>query len=151
MPELEQPKFPTTEKPHLSPNPHDLTTEYEDAGRGTPVIENTQPRVQGDYDTDQDARISVLEGKMAQAESDIETLQAQTFVASFDGQNGAIVTDGTLETNSSKVVGLTGQLPYLTTAPSADNTSGFLKIVVLDAEPATYYDGYYYIITEAGE
>ena len=117
MPELEQPKFPTTEKPHLSPNPHDLKTEYEDAGRGTPVIENTQPRVQGDYDTDQDARISVLEGKMAQAESDIDALQAQTFVSSFDGNNGAIVTDGTLETNPSKVVGLTGQLPYLTTAP----------------------------------
>ena len=146
MPELEQPKFPTTEKPHLSPNPHDLKTEYEDAGRGTPVIENTQPRVQGNYDTDQDARISALEGKMAQAESDIDALQAQTFVSSFDGNNGAITTDGTLETNPSKVVGLTGQLPYLTTAPSADNTSGFLKIVVLASDPATKYDGYLYLI-----
>lgn len=38
-------------------------------------------------------------------------------------------------------------IPYLTTAPTADNANG-LKIVVLDAEPATYYDGYYYIITE---
>ena len=84
---------------------------------------------------------------MAQAESDIETLQAQTFVASFDGQNGAITTDGTLETDSSKVVGLTGNLPYLTTAPSADNTSGFLKIVVLASDPATKYDGYLYLIS----
>lgn len=38
-------------------------------------------------------------------------------------------------------------LPYLTTAPSANNTSG-LKIVVLSSEPATKYDGYLYIITE---
>lgn len=37
-------------------------------------------------------------------------------------------------------------LPYLTTAPSANNTSG-LKIVVLSSEPATKYDGYLYIIT----
>ena len=37
---------------------------------------------------------------------------------------------------------------YSTTAPTADNTSG-LKFVVLSAEPATYYNGYYYIITEA--
>ena len=38
-------------------------------------------------------------------------------------------------------------ISYLTTAPSADNTSGRLEFVVLDAEPATYYNGYYYIIT----
>ena len=36
-------------------------------------------------------------------------------------------------------------LGTLTTAPSSANTDG-LKIVVLTAEPATYYDGYYYII-----
>ena len=39
-------------------------------------------------------------------------------------------------------------IPYQTTAPTANNTNG-LKIVVLDTEPDTYYDGYYYIITEA--
>ena len=38
-------------------------------------------------------------------------------------------------------------VPYLTTAPSSANTSGKLKFVVLSSEPATYYDGYYYIIT----
>lgn len=38
---------------------------------------------------------------------------------------------------------------YLTTAPSAANTAGDLKFVVLSAEPATYYNGYYYIITGA--
>ena len=41
------------------------------------------------------------------------------------------------------------EIQYLTTAPSADNTSGNLKIVVLSAEPATYYNGYIYYITEA--
>ena len=38
---------------------------------------------------------------------------------------------------------------YLTTAPSAANTSGRLIFVVLTSEPATKYDGYFYIITEA--
>lgn len=35
----------------------------------------------------------------------------------------------------------------LTTAPTAPNTEG-LKFVVLDAEPATRYEGYIYLITE---
>ena len=39
-----------------------------------------------------------------------------------------------------------GYLQFTTTAPSANNTNGYLKIVVLTSEPATYYDGYYYII-----
>lgn len=38
-------------------------------------------------------------------------------------------------------------LPYLTTAPTSDNTDG-LKIVVLNSEPSTRYNGYLYIITE---
>lgn len=37
---------------------------------------------------------------------------------------------------------------YLTTAPTADNTAGDLKIVVLSSEPATKYNGYLYFITE---
>ena len=39
-------------------------------------------------------------------------------------------------------------IEYTTTAPTAANTDG-LKIVVLSSEPATYYDGYLYIITGA--
>ena len=39
-------------------------------------------------------------------------------------------------------------LPYLTTAPSADNTDG-LKIVVLSSDPSTKYNGYLYLITGA--
>lgn len=42
--------------------------------------------------------------------------------------------------------GATNGLGYLTTAPTADNTDG-IKIVVLNAEPATKYAGYLYIIT----
>lgn len=42
-----------------------------------------------------------------------------------------------------------GQIPYFTTAPIADNTSGFLKFVVLNTEPATRYNGYLYIIVES--
>lgn len=44
---------------------------------------------------------------------------------------------------------LTEKLGYLTTAPSQDNTSGVLQIVVLSSEPATKYNGYLYIITGA--
>lgn len=43
----------------------------------------------------------------------------------------------TIEVNSVK---------YSTTAPTADNTDG-LKVIVLDSEPATKYNGYLYIIT----
>lgn len=41
---------------------------------------------------------------------------------------------------------LTKNLPVLTTAPTAANTEGGLILVVLASEPATYYNGYYYII-----
>ena len=40
-------------------------------------------------------------------------------------------------------------VPYITTAPTANNTTGKLIFVVLTSEPGTYYNGYYYIITEA--
>lgn len=39
-------------------------------------------------------------------------------------------------------------VPFLTTAPTEANTDG-LKFVVLSADPATKYDGYFYIITTA--
>lgn len=43
---------------------------------------------------------------------------------------------------------ISSQTKYLTTAPTAANTSGNLIFVVLSSEPGTYYNGYYYIITE---
>ena len=39
-------------------------------------------------------------------------------------------------------------LPYITTAPSSDNTNGII-VVVLSSEPATYYNGYLYLIEES--
>ena len=39
-------------------------------------------------------------------------------------------------------------LPYITTAPTEDNSNGKLIVVVLSSEPATKYNGYLYIITE---
>lgn len=46
---------------------------------------------------------------------------------------------------SGDAVNVTG-LGYLTTAPTANNTAGDLKVVVLSSEPATRYLGYWYII-----
>lgn len=40
-------------------------------------------------------------------------------------------------------------LPYLTTAPSADNTDGGLILVFLSADPATKYSGYLYFIEQS--
>ena len=40
----------------------------------------------------------------------------------------------------------TGSIVPLTTEPTADNPDGDLKIVILDVEPAHYYDGYWYLI-----
>ena len=37
---------------------------------------------------------------------------------------------------------------YLTEAPTEDNPDDDLKFVVLDQEPATKYEGYFYIILE---
>ena len=56
---------------------------------------------------------------------------------------------GNITQNGSPLV-ISG-ITYLTTAPSADNTDGDLKFVILDHEPATYYNGYYYIITESAQ
>jgi len=44
---------------------------------------------------------------------------------------------------------VTNNLPILTTAPTSANTEGGVIIVVLDQEPATYYNGYLYLIQEA--
>lgn len=40
-------------------------------------------------------------------------------------------------------------IAYSTTAPSSDNLDGDLKVVVLTSNPATKYNGYWYIITGA--
>lgn len=48
MPELTpSPKFPISEKPHLSPNPK-LEDSIVDGGRGTPVVVGTEPKEQAE-------------------------------------------------------------------------------------------------------
>ena len=42
----------------------------------------------------------------------------------------------------------TDEIKYRDTAPTEDNNSGNLKVVVLSYEPSTYYNGYIYYITE---
>ena len=44
---------------------------------------------------------------------------------------------------------VTRNLPILTTAPISANTEGGIIIVVLSSEPATYYDGYLYLIQDS--
>lgn len=66
------------------------------------------------------------------------------------GNNGDIGVDNSLQVASNNLK-LTGKLPYLTSAPSADNTSGFMTIVVVSSEPAAAdrKAGYLYIVVSA--
>ncbi len=52
-----------------------------------------------------------------------------------------------LAADGSGSVTWTNGIPYLTTAPSANNPDAGLKIVVLDTDPVNKYNGYLYIIT----
>lgn len=150
MPEKEQPNFPIGGKPYLSPNPNNPGFQPKDGGRETPVIVGTEPKKQDDLDTDQSQAITSLGGRVSTLETKTAALEAKKSVTSIDGKDGLVTTDATLSINASKVLGLTGQLPYLTAAPTEANTGG-VKIVVLSAEPDTYYDGYLYFITEAAQ
>lgn len=69
-----------------------------------------------------------------------ELYRCTTAIAVAEAWNGA-------HWSQTSVKDLDGSVPYITTAPSANNTSGRLIIVVLSSEPATKYDGYLYIIT----
>ena len=44
---------------------------------------------------------------------------------------------------------INGSIPYMTEEPQSDNDDGGIRIVVLDHEPDTRYNGYWYIVTEA--
>lgn len=63
-------------------------------------------------------------------------------------KQAALTTDYTLNINAQHEISLTGALPYITTEPDSANANGII-IVVLDHEPTTRYNGYWYIITEA--
>ncbi len=75
-------------------------------------------------------------------------------VQTIDSKKGNVSLDNSLQTTggtTSGTLGLTGQLPYLTTEPSDPNTAGFVKLVVLDAEPSAYKAGFLYFVTEPAE
>lgn len=143
MPELEQPNFPTGVKPHLSPNPK-LTHELVDGGRETPVIVVTEPKKQVDL-TEESAEIEALreyvDGELAKKEN---LSNKSTSIGANPG-NTKYPTELAVKNFVDAFV--PAGVEYLTTAPTSANV-GSLKFVVLTAEPATYYDGYYYIITE---
>lgn len=69
-------------------------------------------------------------------------------INSENSTNGQVLTSNGSGSASWQNPAVPSQMSYLTTAPTSANTSGNLIFVVLSSEPATYYDGYYYIITE---
>ena len=69
--------------------------------------------------------------------------EGKTVIAATDTTYSA----GTGLSLSGTQFNLTGSIPYTTTAPTSANTDGGIRIVVLTSEPATRYDGYWYIIT----
>ena len=137
MPDLIQPNFPVTEKPHLSPNPK-LTHEIKDGGRGTPEIVMTESKEQVPYDPR--AAVEALQAEISALDTEI------------DGVADDLATEkGKISTLEGKVTDLEKGVSYLTTAPTAANTNGHLIFVVLDDEPDNYYDGYLYFVAPTGE
>ena len=74
------------------------------------------------------------------------------------GSGGGVVIDDHLSTTSrnpvqNKVItgALDGKVSVLTTAPTQDNVSGKIDIVLLSAEPSAKYNGYIYIIDTGAE
>ena len=149
MPKLPQPNYPQGEYPYLSPNPnsHEIVV---DGGRGTPVIVNTEPKFQIDT-TEESEEIAVKVGEL-KTYTDTELAKKENLANKVNEINGNSTTEYPSEKAVKEYVDThkPEAISYLTTAPTSANTNG-LKFVVLDSEPATYYDGYYYIITEANE
>ena len=79
-------------------------------------------------------------------------------VLTYDSVNdeyNAVAPDSQVTNSSDNVVTssavydyIANGIPYLTTAPINDNTSGRLIVVVLSSEPVTKYNGYLYLIKE---
>ena len=68
--------------------------------------------------------------------------------SSFTASQWAAINSGITGTVVNNVT--QGLIPYTTVEPISDNPNvGMIKIVVLDHEPATRYEGYWYIITES--
>lgn len=74
------------------------------------------------------------------------------------GSGGTIVVDNQLSTTSTNPVqnkvitgALNDKVGVLTTAPTTDNESGRMDIVLLSEEPSAKYNGYIYIIDTGSE
>ena len=74
---------------------------------------------------------------------------------SVNDEYNAVAPDNQVTNSSDNVVTssavydyIANGIPYLTTAPISDNTSGRLIVVVLSSEPVTKYNGYLYLIKE---
>lgn len=91
------------------------------------------------------ARVTQVEYDISQVMGDITSIGATLQTLQTGKQN--VLTAGSGISIASDTISVSG-LPYLTTAPVADNTDGTLKFVVLTAEPATRYEGYVYLIVE---
>lgn len=79
-------------------------------------------------------------------ESDLTALQIDNI--KYKIASATTYTAGTGINIANNIISVAG-VSFLTTAPSAANTSGDLKFVVLNSDPATKYNGYIYIITGA--
>lgn len=78
---------------------------------------------------------------------------AELIAENIGGGGGTGIVDDHLSTTSknpvqNKVItgALDGKVSVLTSAPTQDNTSGKIDIVLLSAEPSAKYNGYIYII-----
>ena len=91
------------------------------------------------------ARVTQIEYDLGQVMGDITSIGATLQTLQTGKQN--VLTAGSGISIASDTISVSG-VPYLTTAPVADNTDGTLKFVVLTAEPATRYNGYMYLIVE---
>lgn len=91
------------------------------------------------------ARVTQVEYDLGQVMGDITSIGATLQTLQTGKQN--VLTAGSGISIASDTISVSG-VPYLTTAPAADNTDGTLKFVVLTAEPAQKYNGYVYLIVE---
>ena len=91
------------------------------------------------------ARVTQIEYDLGQVMGDITSIGATLQTLQTGKQN--VLTAGSGIAIANDTISVSG-VPYLTTAPVADNTDGTLKFVVLTAEPATRYEGYVYLIVE---
>lgn len=91
------------------------------------------------------ARVTQVEYDLGQVMGDITSIGATLQTLQTGKQN--VLTAGSGISIASDTISVSG-VPYLTTAPVADNTDGTAKFVVLTAEPAQKYNGYVYLIVE---